>query len=35
MNPYQNLLNNIPTNISANALTDLIIQALKLIGYTF
>jgi hypothetical protein len=34
-NPYQTLFNNIPTNISANSLTDLIIQALKLVGYTF
>jgi hypothetical protein len=34
-NPYQTLFNNIPTNISASSLTDLIIQALKLVGYTF
>jgi hypothetical protein len=35
MNPNQGFINNVPTNISANALTDLIIQALKLVGYTF
>jgi hypothetical protein len=35
MSPYQTLINNIPTDISANALTDLIMQSLKLVGYTF
>jgi hypothetical protein len=35
MNPYTSLINNVPTNISANALTDLIMQSLKLMGYTF
>jgi len=34
-NPYQTLFSNLPTNISASSLTNLIIQAFYLIGYTF